>query len=188
MDDLQHLKRLSGLSNQQIADLSDVPLATVQRIMSGSCKNPGYDNVSAIQDALLQHVQEHDFSPRFEGLATSEDIERINAQYRETLEHIEAQFTASLASKDEQFAAALASKDAQFEKERAAHAGRMKVKERWLVRLGIACSILVGFIMTVLIIDMANPNIGWIRSAYLKDTISNVWGEVAATFYMIFGV
>lgn len=175
MDDLQQLKHRAGLSNQEISELSGVPIATVQRILAGTCKNPGYENVAAIRDVLKQHIPDHGPMPQVDALATSADIDRLAAQYRETIDRIEAQFSA-----------ALASKDVQFERERETHAGRMKVKERWLVRLSIACSVLMLFIMTVLIVDMANPNVGWFRSAYLRDAISNVWGEVAATLTLIF--
>lgn len=184
LDELQWMKERSKLSNQQIADLSGVPLTTVQRVLSGSVKNPGYDTVSAIRSVLEKHLP-HDEPPafpsvcplRFEGLATSDDIVQLRTQYHDTLARIEAQFSSALASKDE-----------QFQKERDEHADRIKSKERWLVRISIVCCALILFIMTVLIVDLANPTIGWFRAAYIKDTISSVWGDVATTLYSIFGV
>lgn len=38
-------------------------------------------------------------------------------------------------------------------------------KERWVRKLFVVCLALGGFILLVLLIDIFNPNIGWIRSA-----------------------
>ena len=49
---LTQLKEKSGLTNQQIADKSGVPLSTVARIFSGQTDNPTYRNVADIVLAL----------------------------------------------------------------------------------------------------------------------------------------
>ena len=38
-------------------------------------------------------------------------------------------------------------------------------KERWIRRLFVVCLALVGFVLTALIIDILNPDVGWIRNA-----------------------
>ena len=49
---LTQLKEKSGLTNQQIADKSGVPLSTVTRIFNGQTDNPTYRNVADIVSAL----------------------------------------------------------------------------------------------------------------------------------------
>lgn len=58
---LQELKDKSGMSYQDIADKSDVPLPTVKRILSGQTSDPGYSSVIAIVKALngsIDDIQE----------------------------------------------------------------------------------------------------------------------------------
>lgn len=38
-------------------------------------------------------------------------------------------------------------------------------KERWVRKLFVVCLVLVAFILTVFMIDILNPNVGWFRSA-----------------------
>lgn len=38
-------------------------------------------------------------------------------------------------------------------------------KDRWLWRVSVACAVLVLFILVLLAVDIANPSVGWIRSA-----------------------
>lgn len=49
---LRALKEQSGLTEEQIADLSGVPKGTVTRILVGRTDNPGYQNVADIVKAL----------------------------------------------------------------------------------------------------------------------------------------
>lgn len=45
-------KSRQGLTNQQLSDLSGVPLATTGRILAGTVSNPGFFHVAAICNAL----------------------------------------------------------------------------------------------------------------------------------------
>lgn len=38
-------------------------------------------------------------------------------------------------------------------------------KDRWLKAMFIALAVLVGFILTILAVDLANPSVGWFRGA-----------------------
>lgn len=51
-EELKERKKKSGLTAQQIADKSGVPLATVQRIFAGQTLNPGFETMSAIIKAI----------------------------------------------------------------------------------------------------------------------------------------
>lgn len=49
LNKLKELKSQKGLTNQQIADLSGVPLSTVTRVFNGQTDNP---NIQTIEDIL----------------------------------------------------------------------------------------------------------------------------------------
>lgn len=57
-DRLKHLKEKSNLTNQQIADISKVPLSTVNRILAGYTDNPSFSNVCDIIVAMGGSVDE----------------------------------------------------------------------------------------------------------------------------------
>ncbi len=52
IENLNELKRQRGLTNQQIADLSGVPLSTITRVFSGQTESPGFQTISDIVTAL----------------------------------------------------------------------------------------------------------------------------------------
>lgn len=49
---LSQLKEQRGLTNQQIADISGVPLSTVTRVFNGQTDNPNYRTVADIVIAM----------------------------------------------------------------------------------------------------------------------------------------
>lgn len=51
-------KENSHLTNQQIADISGVPVGTVNRIMSGNCDDPKFQTISALATALNVSLDE----------------------------------------------------------------------------------------------------------------------------------
>ena len=56
IQDMIKLKKELGCSNQQIADKAGLPLATVQKIFSGSTTTPRYETRRALEDALSGFV------------------------------------------------------------------------------------------------------------------------------------
>lgn len=53
---LRKRKKERGLTNQELAELSGVPLGTVNKIFSGATKSPQYDTLLAIETALGMNV------------------------------------------------------------------------------------------------------------------------------------
>lgn len=158
MDDLRKMKQASGMTNQQIADASGVPLGTVNRVMSGQTRNPTTDTAAAIREVLEGATAEEpqpdepEQPPEIDchtcprDMPTRQDYAQMSASYQQLLQRIEDRFRAALDSRDKQFAA-----------ERA-------VYNRWLRVLAIACAALVLFVMLLLAIDITNPNVGWMRT------------------------
>ena len=52
IQDLNKMKKESGLTNNEIAELSGVPVSTVNKIFSGATKNPRYATLLAIEQVL----------------------------------------------------------------------------------------------------------------------------------------
>lgn len=73
-EELKALKDKSGLTAQQIADKSNVPLPTVNRILSGQTQDPGYETLTAIINAMAH-----------EESAKPDDHERLVAVYERTI-------------------------------------------------------------------------------------------------------
>ena len=58
IDDLKKRKQELGYSNEKVAELSGVPLGTVQKIFGGATKHPRYRTLQAIQAALFRDAPE----------------------------------------------------------------------------------------------------------------------------------
>ena len=50
--ELKEKKKLAGLTNQEIADLSGIPFSTINKIFSGATKNPRYSTLLAIEEVI----------------------------------------------------------------------------------------------------------------------------------------
>ena len=53
IEEMRERKRELGYSNQQIADLSGLPLGTVMKIMSGATKSPRRETVEALERSVV---------------------------------------------------------------------------------------------------------------------------------------
>lgn len=52
IEEMKARKRDLGYTNEQIAELSGVPLGTVQKIFSGETRSPRYDTIQRLDNAL----------------------------------------------------------------------------------------------------------------------------------------
>lgn len=58
IDELKKRKQELGYSNEKVAELSGVPLGTVQKIFGGATKHPRYQTMQAIQAVLFRDAAE----------------------------------------------------------------------------------------------------------------------------------
>ena len=56
IEEMKKRKLETGFTNEMIAELSGVPLGTVQKIFSGQTKSPRYDTLQALQKVLADDV------------------------------------------------------------------------------------------------------------------------------------
>ena len=137
---LQEMKERAHLTNQQIADISRVPLSTVNRILSGQTDNPTYANVADIVKAMGGSMDEltADHTLSTEKFENAGDSEEMNASYIDKLINIYQQ---SLTHKD----------------------NVIKEKNSWIRTLFVCVMILVAIFVGIAIFDIFNPAIGYVR-------------------------
>lgn len=134
---LKELKDKRGLTNQDIAELSRVPLSTVNRILSGQTDNPYFENVADIVIALNGSLDE------LVGIRSPDDTpvptmtERAIAGYQLLLDE----------------------KDKRIHTLGDAVRNLRKEKTRILIFMGIFFSLIVF----VLLFDLLNGHFGYIR-------------------------
>lgn len=177
MEELRRLKQDSGMTNQQIANASGVPLGTVNRVIAGRAKNPAYSTVSAMREAMSDQCEEQSPSepppvspaapvsdcadchscPR--DMPTGADFKRLSDNFMELNSRAEASF-----------ADALASKDRQFDKTRAIYDGQLKRTQHWLIAVSVFLALQVLALLALYIYDISNPTRGWF--VLPKSTIS----------------
>ncbi len=170
MEELRRLKQDSGMTNQQIANASGVPLGTVNRVLAGRAKNPAYSTVSAMRDAMSDTGDEQPSEPPPvapvaptapasdcvdchscpRDMPTGADFQRLSDNFMELNARAEASF-----------ADALASKDRQFDKTRAIYDSQLRRTQCWLVAVSLFLALQVLAILILYIYDISNPTRGW---------------------------
>ena len=63
IEEMQRRKKEFGYSNEKLAELSGVPLGTVQKVMSGSTKSPRQGTLEALARALSGQKEEPTWYP-----------------------------------------------------------------------------------------------------------------------------
>lgn len=161
---IKEMKIRSGMTNQQVADKSGVPIGTVNRVMADQVQNPNFETISAIVMALggsIDEVVGH--TPTIVSLGNAAEAEQSSQPEQvvpqEQLQQKES--PADYAPSDlvrgyemllEERLKVIAAKNQIIEE-----------KNQWIKRLFILCCILVAIIIGVLIFDMANPNLGYFQ-------------------------
>lgn len=85
---LAELKEKSSLTNQQISELSGVPLSTVTRIFSDQTDNPSFQTINDIVSAMGGSLDEVTGNISQKQSAEKEDVhEKLIKLYQDTLAH-----------------------------------------------------------------------------------------------------
>lgn len=142
---LSEHKRKIGVTNQWIADTAKVSKATVDRVLSGGAKAPRYETLQAIASAV--------------GCSMA-SIEGMLPEDEEAL-----QPTSESCPENDLFFAMICSLKDQIADQRDRHDAELRHTRKWLIIVVIVCLTLVGVLVTILMIDILNPNVGWIRGA-----------------------
>lgn len=141
---LRELKKEKALTNEEIAELADIPENTVARILSGGTQNPQFENVVRIVIALGGSVDQ------LLGIADKNDepmpsrVESVMTSYAELLKEKDK----LLEEKNERIRALQEDKKRHY---------------RTMTKLMIFIGAFVGVILFILLYDMLNGHMGYIR-------------------------
>lgn len=147
-----------GMTAQQMADSSGVPKSTVDRILRGDTPNPSMQTILDLASAVGYDL--------FNTQAPTLTNAPVDAS--PYLQHIIAMYERQLADKDASHARELAKHERQ-------HNLMTAEKNRWIKILAIIVGILGVGVVTILLIDILNPTVGWIRrdvAYYSADGLS----------------
>lgn len=152
---IRELKKEKGLSNEDIAEIADVPETTVAKIMSGTTQDPRFETITRIIIALGGSVDQ------ILGLVP-ENLEPLPTR----VENVVSNYADLLKSKDD----LLAEKEKRIEaqQERIAHlqdaiANLRREKTRILFFIGGFTLIVLLAFVTILLVDVTNGNFGYFR-------------------------
>ena len=147
IDGINARKTALGMTNQQIADASQVPKSTVDRVLRKDTENPTMKVILDIADAVG-----YDFSTRNAEQLAPKDTD---SQY---IRHIISMYESRLAAHERQYNLVTAEKN------------------RWIKILALIIGLLGAGIITILLIDILNPTVGWFRRDSLRYAADVVRG------------
>lgn len=134
---LSRMKKSAGLTNREIAEMSNIPEATVTKVMNGDTASPNLLTVGGIVKALGGSMDDIMGIPTSEPDTCSETVKA----YQMLLE----------------------SKDQEIKRMEESHAyERARMKRECSIFLALFAGLLAVFIF-ILVFDLVNGNIGYIR-------------------------
>ena len=141
---LRELKKGKGLTNEEIAEIADVPENTVAKIMSGATQDPRFESVARIIIALGGSIDQL--------LGISDDKDE---QMPSRVESVMNSYADLLKGKDEVIAEKNERiKELQEDKKR---------NHRTMAKLMIFIAVFVGVVLAIMLYDMLNGHMGYIR-------------------------
>ena len=137
---IREKQKAQGWTNQQLADASGVALSTITRIYRGETPNPSAQNIFDLAHAVGYKFEQDTHLPPIPADASA-DTAHLIAAYEHQIAMYER-----IMSRDEQ-----------------SHNRLLAEKNRW-IKLSLFLNILlVAFIIGILLYDIANTDVGWVR-------------------------
>ena len=162
------LKEKSGLTYEAIADASGIPESTVKKLFSGKVENPGLDTILPVMYVLGGSFEEITGKSKDEVTAFSinsikEMYEFQLAEHRKTeeahIENIRAHYEQHREDVTKNYEMRLADKREIIDQQEE-HIKTLK-KENLISK--ILAGVGYGILIVLLILEVANPNLGWLR-------------------------
>lgn len=157
IDGINARKNALQMTNQQIADASGVPKSTVDRVLRKDTENP---TMKVILDIAAAVGYEFGIPA---AVQTPDD-----GQNNPYIRHIISMYEAQLAAQERQYNLVTAEKN------------------RWIKSLAIIVGILGIGVVTILLIDILNPSVGWIqREIAYRGGVSDITATLRGWFEKI---
>ena len=175
MEKLQKLKNDCGMTNQQIADIAGFSPATIQRYLSGTAKDAPAETICKIILAMGGDPKDI-----LGDAAPPPDRSAEIALYERVIESINRRHTSEIEQLHTAYAETLKANERALEDMRASHKDQLLYYRRWVRVLAITIGVLVFIIVTLFMIDITNPSVGWFRK------ILNSFESTTAAFELMF--
>ena len=178
IEKLRQLKKKSHMTNQQIAEKSNIPESTVARIFSGKTPNPTIATVIAMARAMGGSAA---------ALLSEEDVENTEESTAGEREFVETYKVAAEgayasaayentdpAARDPQLSGGAASRDKIYDDIINMYKAEIRKKDVWITRLFWCLAGIMAFILFVLIFDILHPTFGFVKySSLYKWVLKN---------------
>ena len=172
IEKLRQLKKESHMTNQQIAEKSNIPESTVARIFSGKTPNPTVTTVVSMAKAMgcsaadLLNDEDDPTSAdtsaeHTENIVPDSGRESAAAEGAEALSDSEFNRLASFV-RDSQLAEDTASHESIYEDMIQLYKDEIRKKDIWISRLFWCLAGIMMFILFVLVFDILNPTFGFV--------------------------
>lgn len=155
IDGINARKNALEMTNQQVADASGVPKSTVDRVLRKDTENPTMKVILDIAGAV-----------GYEFGAPAAVQVPDGSQDSQYIRHIISMYEAQLAAQERQYNLVT------------------REKNRWIKILAIIVGILGIGVVAILLIDILNPTVGWIRRdvAYHSNTAFSLGAIIERLF------
>lgn len=159
-DKLRQLKKESHMTNQQIAEKSNVPESTVARIISGKTPNPTITTVASMARAMGGSAA--DFFDEEEASFAPEKGENTDAPTVEKTEKSRAANESITCAREEHPSEEKYYSRQCHEDIIALYQSAIRKKDAWIKRLFWCFVAIMLFISFVLVFDILHPSLGYI--------------------------
>ena len=134
IDGINAKKNAVGMTNQQVSDASGVPKSTVDRVLSKRTENPTMQVILDIAGAVGYEMGGASRPGSAEDCTDNPYVREIISMYKHQIADLKLQHNRVTAEKD-----------------------------RWIQTLAAILAIMGAGAVTILLLDMTNPEFGWIR-------------------------
>ena len=142
IDGIIHKKNSIGLTNQQLADASGIPKTTIDRILRHDTPNPSMQTVLDLAAAVGYSFSNH---PE-QVLPVPESAKLDDPMIQHMINFYERQAV---------------SYEERLKRTAAVYNMMLAEKNRWIQTLSTIIGLLVAGFISLLLIDMATPELGW---------------------------
>lgn len=164
VEKLRQLKEKSHMTNQQIAEKSNVPESTVARIFSGKTPNPTITTVVSMARAMGGSAA--DFLNEEDNPKTAENPETQKAGDGPDGSAV-PENKKSAVSEQEQSDSTMQDENSSYvkyyEEMISFYKSALKKKDEWIVRLFWCLAGIMMFILFVLVFDILHPGFGFVK-------------------------
>lgn len=171
IEKLRELKKKSHMTNQQIAEKSNIPESTVARVFSGKTPNPTVSTVVSMARAMgasaadLIDEDENKAEDHAEAVSPCRDKGSADesAETGSASDAAAEESGSGFSALDLQLSEIGASHEKFYEDIISLYKNEMKKKDRWIARLFWCLAGVVLFILLVLIFDITHPDFGFVK-------------------------